>query len=182
MAPAVLTQGTTQPAQTAPIPPVPPRAGAPTGATPTAPPGQSIRDEIRTQIQTDVRNAVQGARDAATAAGQSGQPVTIQQPPYSRNNDIPPEVIPLAGIGMTLILGIVLGFPIVRLITRVIERRTDKGLLRADDVNVQIRALQQSIDAMAIELERISESQRFQSKLMAERERASLSAGEQGRS
>jgi hypothetical protein len=59
-----------------------------------------------------------------------------------------------------------------------IERRADTTTLRAQDVTVQLRALQDSVDTMAIELERISESQRFQAKLLAEREAKVLARGD----
>ena len=41
--------------------------------------------------------------------------------------------------------------------------------MRAADLQPQIRQLQESIDTMAVELERISEAQRFQARLMSER-------------
>jgi hypothetical protein len=46
------------------------------------------------------------------------------------------------------------------------------GSVRAADLQPQIRQLQESIDTMAVELERISEAQRFQAKLMSERAHA----------
>ncbi len=97
--------------------------------------------------------------------------VISQEPPYARNEDIPPEVIPIVGIVFGSIVAIVLGYPIVRLITRLFEKAADKSLLRASDVTRQLKTLQDSVDTMAIEIERISESQRFQDRLLSEREK-----------
>jgi hypothetical protein len=59
--------------------------------------------------------------------------------------------------------------PITRGIMRMIERRQENKLVQGAPIAQQLQQLQQSVDTMAIELERISESQRFQSKLMNER-------------
>jgi hypothetical protein len=98
----------------------------------------------------------------------------IQNPPYRQEEQIPKEVIPILGIIFGSVLAIILGHPIVRLITRLIEKAADKTLLRASDVTEQLKVLQNSVDTMAIEIERISESQRFRDRLLAEREPARL--------
>ena len=77
-----------------------------------------------------------------------------------------------------MVITVVLGYPIIRFIIRLIDRRLDNNTLRATDVTAQLRALQDSVDTMAIELERISEGQRFTAKLMAEREQRALAQGE----
>jgi hypothetical protein len=170
-------QGTTAPAppQGPAIPPMPARPGAGTGAT-AAP-------------STSAQQAGEAAAAAAQAAAeavrneievQTGQPQIVIPPPYrtTRNNDIPPEVIPLVGMVMGTVMTIVLGYPIIRFIIRIVERKTDRGALAAKDVTAQLRALQDSVDTMAIELERISEGQRFTAKLMAEREQRALAQGD----
>jgi hypothetical protein len=65
-------------------------------------------------------------------------------------------------------------FPIVLGITRYIWKRAgDTGPQRIpDDTARRIAEMQQSIDAMAVELERISENQRFVTKLLADRDKA----------
>lgn len=154
--------GTPAPPPLAPIPPVPSRAGAATGATAVG----------------------QGVSDAPVAPGQASQEsgtetIIVQPPPYrdQRNNDIPAEVIPLVGMVMGTAVAIALGYPIVRMITRFIERRTDKAYVKGANVEAQLRALQESVDTMAIEIERIGESQRYQAKLLAERKPGTLPPG-----
>lgn len=105
----------------------------------------------------------------ATSQGGTGTATTVQPPPIVYDRDeIPDEVIPLVGMTLGIIMSMVILFPIARAIGKWIDRRTDKSLMRIADVAPQLRQLQESVDAMAIELERISEAQRFQAKLMAE--------------
>jgi len=85
---------------------------------------------------------------------------------------LPPELLPMATMAKDTALGlmgllaaiIILG-PITRMIARRVERRPE---MKATSNNAQLLQ-QQSVDAMAVEVERISESQRFQSKLLFER-------------
>jgi hypothetical protein len=64
---------------------------------------------------------------------------------------------------------LVLGFPIVRVLARRFDRKTQTMQVSGPDLTPALRQLQESVDAMAIEIERISEGQRFTSKLLAER-------------
>lgn len=154
--------GTATPPQAPPIPVAPTRPGAGTGAV--LAPGTPTSD---------------GGGLLTTASPQDqGTPQIIVPPPYRNNdNEIPAEVIPIVGIVMGTGVAIALGYPIIRTITRLIERATDKRYVRGQDVEVQLRALQESVDTMAIEIERISESQRFQSKLLSDRKQDSLGQG-----
>ena len=149
-----------------PIPVAPARPGAGTGAVaaPGAPAGTAAGPPTAGAPQD------QGAPEA----------IIVQPPPYRdvrNNNEIPPEVIPILGMVMGTGIAIALGYPIIRTITRLIERKTDKRYVRGQDVEVQLRALQESVDTMAIEIERISESQRFQSKLLSDRKNEALGTG-----
>ena len=91
---------------------------------------------------------------------------------------LPPELLPMATMAKDTALGlmgllaaiIILG-PITRMIARRVERRPEMKATSnsAQLLQQQILHLQQSVDAMAVEVERISESQRFQSKLLFER-------------
>ncbi len=148
-----------------PIPPVPGRAGAATGATP----GQGIAGDPGV-----------APVDGQEATNVSPEAIIVQPPPYrdfGPRNDIPGEVIPIIGMVMGTGIAIALGYPIVRMITRVIERRTDKAYVKGANVEAQLRALQESVDTMAIELERIGEAQRFQARLQAERKPEVLPPG-----
>jgi hypothetical protein len=58
-----------------------------------------------------------------------------------------------------------------RLLLMRAKRQSDRPSLDKDD---RLHHLEQAVDAIAIEIERISEAQRFQTKLLSDRERESL--------
>ena len=91
---------------------------------------------------------------------------------------LPPEILPMTKMAQETALGLVgllaaifiLG-PFARVLARRMDRTTE---IKAAGANAhvlqqQLVQLQQSMDAMSVEVERISESQRFQSKLLSER-------------
>ena len=94
---------------------------------------------------------------------------------------LPPEVMRLATMAeetafglLGLIVVIVILGPFARMIARRMERRPET-VASNDNARLlqqQLLQLQQSMDAMSVEVERISESQRFQSKLLHERHEA----------
>src|SRR4051794_33485172 len=84
-------------------------------------------------------------------------------------------------IALTAIISIFVAFPIVIAIARVIWKKTSEPArpraIETDQVMRRLEQLQQTVEAMAIEVERISEGQRFVTKLMSDRDREALGAG-----
>jgi len=82
---------------------------------------------------------------------------------------VPRELIPIAMFAMISIT--VIGAPIARAIARRIEGgprdRTAPPL--PNDVGQRLERMEQAIDAIAVEVERIAEGQRYTSKLLAAR-------------
>ena len=79
---------------------------------------------------------------------------------------IGPEIIvPLSG--MTMVVAIVVGRPLVSGWAKKMENESKRPALPAD-VAQRLERMEQSIDAIAVEIERISEGQRFTTKLLAE--------------
>lgn len=107
---------------------------------------------------------------------------TAVQPPsvVQVSPDIPPEVVPIVAIVFGSLALMVIVTPIVRGIIRMIERRQEKSLVHGPAVAQQLAQLQQSVDTLAIEVERISESQRFQARILSERERPAIGGGSAG--
>jgi hypothetical protein len=64
---------------------------------------------------------------------------------------------------------VIIGFPLMRAIAKRIERGTPQPARIPPEMQAQIQQLVQSVDAIAIEVERISEGQRFASKMLAEK-------------
>ena len=80
-----------------------------------------------------------------------------------------PDVITFAAVSC-IIVGLVGSLCLIGGVTwKVLSRpqRPGKELLRAEDERFE--RLQQSVDAIAIEVERIAEAQRFSAKLLSER-------------
>lgn len=100
--------------------------------------------------------------------GETGDAVEhIPPPDFGRNpDDIPDGVQQLLENGMVFAGIVILGYPLVRLIARRLEPRP-----RADpsaDLNPRLDRFEQGMEAVAIEVERISEGQRFTNKLLSE--------------
>jgi hypothetical protein len=70
---------------------------------------------------------------------------------------------------------IVLGFPVVRLITKWLEPRPVPPRELAS-INGRLEKIESAVDAIALEVERISESQRFTARLQAEQQHPRLPA------
>ena len=79
------------------------------------------------------------------------------------NEDV---VIPIAG--MTMVVMLVLGVPFVRALVRRWERQPLYPAV-PPEVTARLERIEQAVDAVAIEVERISEGQRFTTKLLSER-------------
>jgi hypothetical protein len=60
-------------------------------------------------------------------------------------------------------------FPLVRAVARRIENRGQPPAQLPDDLTARIERIERAVDAVAVEVERISEGQRFVTKLLAER-------------
>jgi hypothetical protein len=81
---------------------------------------------------------------------------------------IPGELIPIVLFIMIPIT--VIGAPIARAIARRIERGVGGGAPSVpNDIGARLERMEQAIDAIAVEVERIAEGQRFTSKLLAGR-------------
>jgi hypothetical protein len=75
-------------------------------------------------------------------------------------------IIPIAG--MTMIVVLALGVPFVRALTRRWEREQARTAV-PPEVVARLERIEQAVDAVAVEVERISEGQRFTTKLLSER-------------
>lgn len=86
---------------------------------------------------------------------------------------IPPEAVEMAEAFFFMIGTIALGVPLIRAFTR----RWERPVLPPDtspDVTARLERIEQAVEAVAIEVERIAEAQRFSAKLMAEQQQRSL--------
>jgi hypothetical protein len=147
------------------------------------------RDQLRQQIRTQVQQATAEARQAVKdAQATRTEGVTVQFPPGAgtpngvpngipmvagRNmpwdNDMPPRVKDVSIAFIVMFAAIIIALPIMRAIGKRIERGAPTPVAIPAQMQAQMEHLMQSVDAIAIEVERISEGQRFATKLLSEK-------------
>jgi len=139
-----------------PAAPQAPSSNAPVAVgTPQAPQTpQQLRDQLRNQIRNSVRD---------------GNPQIIIPPDLMRNV-VPQGAVDISIAMFVAIAFVIVGLPIARAFARRMDSRSQAIGSGAQNIAPQLVQLQDSVDAMALELERITEAQRFQSKLLAGRE------------
>jgi hypothetical protein len=84
--------------------------------------------------------------------------------------------MPISGVLVPItmfvcIAATIIGLPLARAYARRMDRAQDEPRLPNDLTN-RLERMEQAIDSIAIEVERISEGQRFTTKLLAERTKA----------
>lgn len=147
-------------------------------------------DQLKEQIKEQVRKATadarqaaadakQAARDAQGTAVQNVPPVpevptppafptiSINGRPFDR--DMPPRVKDVSIAFFIMFAVIIIGRPIMRAIGKRIEAGAQPPARIPPEMQAQMQQLIQSVDAIAIEVERISEGQRFAAKILAEK-------------
>ncbi|MFL5500907.1 MAG: hypothetical protein ACJ79Q_06705 [Gemmatimonadaceae bacterium] len=150
---------------------------------------RELRDAIRNNVdQQLIQSQAQDAATAALAQVQitppippsrhgpftfrqpDGQTITIQ--PGAFDNVIPPQVVDISIAFFITIAVIIIGLPLARAFARRMDRRTAGGQVPTE-VASQISHLNQAVDAIAVEVERISEGQRYTTRLLTEQRDAS---------
>jgi hypothetical protein len=150
-------------------PPIPSMDVTPPPAATSREIGRQVAREVRDiakQARTAAQDARKTAQDAQKAGQDAGHTATTTVPP---SEQIPPQAVEMTNSFFLTVAVCVVGFPLARAFARRIDRKTEFKAVAAPDLTPHIRQLQDSVDAMAIELERISEGQRFTAKLLAER-------------
>jgi len=144
---------------------------------------EQIKQQVQQQVQqatADARQATREAQQAAREAGAIGQgpraggpmgPVGVPMIGVRGgpgDMDIPPRVKDVSIAFFVMLAAVIIGLPLMRAIARRIERGTPRVAM-PPEMQSQIQHLMQSVDAISIEVERISEGQRFATKMLAER-------------
>ena len=125
--------------------------------------GQADLDNVRSQIAAR-------ANLPMSRVTQGGQ--LMLQPPRA-NPRVDPEMV----IGMSFALLMVFAVPMSLAYARRIWRgKPQPSAPKVDEIAPRLERLEHAVDAIAIEVERISEGQRFVTKVLSERPRATASA------
>ena len=145
------------------------------------PNGAELREQIKQSIlaaqdaarQAAVEGAGHGAQTIRVTDGQSDNVYGGQGPArivYTSANghgsgpDIPPQVVDISIAFFVMCAVMVIGWPLARAFGKRLERRSDVPTVAAGTSD-QLKRIEQAVEAMSIEVERISESQRFMAKL-----------------
>jgi hypothetical protein len=157
--------------------------------------GRPSNSEMSNQIRQTIIDAQNAARDAQAAAQDAARangsnirvvippipPVPpggyMGQPDFVGDSGIPPQVVDISIAFFIMCAVMVIGWPLARAFGKRIERRSEISTLNPA-VTDQLQRIEQAVEAMSIEVERISESQRFMARLQNSQtpERAGLPA------
>jgi hypothetical protein len=175
-------------------------AATPRPATTQQAPATGTNEDLGTTIREAIRSSVQAQAAAsqarAAAAAQRGQPTpspeptvvfrgsdgaqqTFTVPPFGfRDNVIPQQVVDISVAFFLTMAAIIIGLPLARAFARRMDRRGGAAQI-PNEIASQLTQLNQAVDAIALEVERISEGQRYTTRLLSEQQSAKLPAGTQ---
>ena len=155
-----------------------PKAAPATAADAQHLPDKSLRDQIKEQVRASIAGAV--AQDQAgtpvaptppeaqrtfTIRGPNGQRTVIGMPPAG--DIIPPQAVDISLAFFFTMAVIIIGLPLARAFARRMDRRSGPTQI-PNEVSAQLAQLNQAVDAIALEVERISEGQRFTTRLLSD--------------
>jgi hypothetical protein len=104
-----------------------------------------------------------------TIHGSNGQTTVIDLPAgFSARNVIPPQAVDISIAFFLTMAFIIVGLPLARAFARRMDRRGTGPAQISGEVSTQLSQLNQAVDAIALEIERISEGQRFTTRLLSE--------------
>jgi hypothetical protein len=139
---------------------------------------KALAAQIREQVRSSITRAAQGGGEAVAPVpptppahefvftGRNGQRTVIGIP---NSNDIIPQQVVDISIAFFLTMAlIIIGLPLARAFGRRMDRKSGGTAQIPSEVTAQLSHLSQAVDAIAVEVERISEGQRFTTRLLSE--------------
>ncbi|HKC80492.1 MAG TPA: hypothetical protein VKB91_04810 [Gemmatimonadaceae bacterium] len=132
--------------------------------------GDQIGDQVRAQIARELGQEVPvpptpPAREF-TIRGPNGERTVIGMPPP--NEIIPQQAVDISIAFFLTFALIIIGLPLARAFARRMDRKSGGTAQIPGEVTAQLTHLSQAVDAIAVEVERISEGQRFTTRLLSE--------------
>lgn len=124
--------------------------------------GETQRIELSNSGEVITSN-VQGAATAVAAP---------PAPPAPRRKELPVGLVEMMGIIFGAVTVMSLGTPLVKAWARRFERRHE--VQQHAQIEQRLAAIEQAIETVAVEVERISEGQRFTTKLLADKAQPEL--------
>jgi hypothetical protein len=125
----------------------------------------------RTVVRTGDRTITIDPEAVPSIQGQEAlihEALSNMPPPMPGDVGPPQNVIVLTGLVMFFLTLMLIGFPIARAMARRIDKRA-AGPTPAPDMDARLQRIEHAVDAIAVEVERVSEGQRFATRLLSER-------------
>ena len=97
---------------------------------------------------------------------------TFTIPPNAFEDTIPPQAVDISIAFFLMLAVIIIGTPLARAFARRMDRKSSGSPQISGEISSQLAQLSQSVDAIALEVERISEGQRFTTRLLSEQKQA----------
>jgi len=144
---------------------------------------QSLRDQVRQSVRAQIAGATGQATTPTppapprtiTIRGPDGSQTTVVglPPGFSAKDVIPPQAVDISIAFFFTMAFIIVGLPLARAFARRMDRKATGPAQIPGEVSAQLAQLNQAVDAIALEVERISEGQRFTTRLLSEQRDAS---------
>ena len=107
--------------------------------------------------------------DEAVTVGVGDAQGSTEGAPFVFEPRIPEGVVVISVTFFIMLAVIIVGFPVARAFARRMDRSAAPPSRASGEQAEQLRHIQAAVDAMAVEVERISENQRYVTRLLAER-------------
>jgi hypothetical protein len=142
---------------------------------------REFRDQIREQARAAATAAAEARQQAGdvdvhvmptptervfTIQGPRGERTVIGYPPPGEI--IPPQAVDISIAFFLMVAAIIIGLPIARAFARRMDRKSAGPGQIPREVSDQLVQINQAVDAIALEVERISEGQRYTTRLLSE--------------
>ena len=127
--------------------------------------------QAQREAQEAQREAQQAVREAQLEAREAMREAQTSQPPWVREfpggSPVPPEAVVISIAFFIMCAVIAIGIPIARAFARRMDKRGAAAPVD-NDSQMRLERIEHAVDAIALEVERISEGQRFTSKVLAD--------------
>jgi hypothetical protein len=133
---------------------------------------QAAQAEQQAQIHKSVQDAIREVEKAnADLLKETETSVGVPPPPGPPDivftPGIPPEAVTMTIAMLVALTTTIIGWPISRAIARRMDRKS-VAATAPHDLNLRLERIENAVEAIAIEVERVSEGQRYSNNVMAE--------------
>jgi hypothetical protein len=138
---------------------------------------QDVQRDVQRQIQQEMERArreidraVRDAQQNAARSGREGRPIIVQPPPpFPGSGPQVPEAAIIISVAFFVMCAVIaVGLPIARAWARRMDKRNAVAPVSDADTRARLERIEQAVDAIAVEVERISEGQRFTTKVIGD--------------